>query len=58
VGYYALGAGGIGRYVLAMSGLGRYLFTLKRQDREAVELFYRRLPRLRQAIDHVNRDAA
>ncbi len=52
VGYITLGAGGIGRYVMAMSGLGRYLFTLKRQDREAVELFCRWLPRLRQAIDH------
>jgi hypothetical protein len=46
-GYITLGAGGIGRYVLAMSGLGRYLFTQNRQDREAVELFCRWLPRLR-----------
>jgi hypothetical protein len=49
-GYIALGAGGIGRYVLAIGGLGRYLFTLNRRDPEAVELFCRWLPRLREYV--------
>ncbi len=49
-GYIALGAGGIGRYVLAFGGQGRYLFTQDRRDREAVELFCRWLPRLREYV--------
>ncbi len=47
VGFVTMGVGGIGRYVLAFGGLGRFLFTQHRQDREAVELFCRWLPRLR-----------
>ena len=50
VGLITLGAGGIGRYVPAYAGLGRYLFTLNRRDREAVELFRRWLPWLRQYV--------
>lgn len=50
VGYIAIGGGGYGKYVLASDGKGRYVFDRKRQDSEAVELFCRWFPRLRQAF--------
>lgn len=50
LGVYAIGGGAAGRYVLAGNGAGTYVFSLKRQDREAVEFWARLLPRLRDAV--------
>jgi hypothetical protein len=50
IGYIAIGGGAAGKYVLAERGKGRYVFDPKRQDPEAVELFCRWFPRLRQAF--------
>lgn len=50
VGWIAMGGGGFGRYVLGGQGAGKHVFTLKRQDRVAVEFFTRYLPRFREAI--------
>ncbi|MBN1490892.1 MAG: hypothetical protein JXA69_13320 [Phycisphaerae bacterium] len=50
IGYVAIGGGALGRYVLAGSGRGRAVFSFRRQDREAVELFTRYLPRFRDAM--------
>jgi hypothetical protein len=50
VGYLAIGGGACGVYVLAGDGAGRYVLSRRRQDKEAVELFCRYLPRLRDAF--------
>lgn len=50
IGLIAIGGGGAGRYVLAGNGAGTFVFSLKRQDRQAVEFFTRYLPRFRTAI--------
>jgi len=50
VGLIAMGGGAFGRYVLAGNGAGRFVFSLKRQDRPAVEFFTRYLPRFKNAI--------
>ena len=50
VGHVAIGGGGFGRYVLAGDGKGRYVLDRRRQDPEAVALFCRWMPRLRQAF--------
>ncbi|MCZ6683833.1 MAG: hypothetical protein O7B26_11695 [Planctomycetota bacterium] len=49
-GLIAMGGGGFGRYVLAGNGAGTFVFSLKRQDRAAIEFFTRYLPRFRHAI--------
>lgn len=49
-GLIAMGGGGCGRYVLAGNGAGTFVFSLKRQDRAAIEFFTRYLPRFRNAI--------
>ncbi|HUG92911.1 MAG TPA: hypothetical protein VML55_18865 [Planctomycetaceae bacterium] len=49
-GYIAIGGGAFGRYVLAGDGKGRYVFDRRRQDAEAVELFCRWMPKLREAF--------
>ncbi|MFQ5429515.1 MAG: hypothetical protein ACE5E1_04315 [Phycisphaerae bacterium] len=49
-GVFAIGGGACGRYVLGGSGAGKYVFTMKRQDREAVEFWVRYLPRFRAAV--------
>ncbi len=49
-GLIAMGGGGFGRYVLAGNGAGTFVFSLKRQDRAAIEFFTRFLPRFRNAI--------
>jgi hypothetical protein len=49
-GYIAIGGGAYGKYVLAGDGRGKYVFDRRRQDEEAVRLFCRVLPRLRQAF--------
>lgn len=50
IGYIAIGGGAYGKYALAGDGKGRYVFDRKRQDAEAVELFCRWFPKLRQAF--------
>ncbi|MHC1767512.1 MAG: hypothetical protein AB9869_25080 [Verrucomicrobiia bacterium] len=47
LGYVAIGGGAVGVYVLAGDGAGRYVLSRSRQDREAIDLFCRYLPRLR-----------
>lgn len=50
LGYVAIGGGAVGVYVLAGDGAGRYVLSRSRQDREAIDLFCRYLPRLRAAF--------
>lgn len=50
LGYVAIGGGAVGVYVLAGDGAGRYVLSRNRQDREAIGLFCRYLPRLRAAF--------
>lgn len=54
LGYIAIGGGAFGKYVLAGDGRGRYVFDRRRQDEEAVRLFIRFFPRLRQAFTDVS----
>jgi hypothetical protein len=49
-GYVAIGGGACGVYVLAGDGKGRYVLSRKRQDKAAVDLFCRYLPRLKDAL--------
>jgi hypothetical protein len=51
MGYVAIGGGAGGVYVLAGEGKGRYVLSRSRQDKEAVELFCRYLPRLRESVE-------
>lgn len=50
LGYYTAGGGGFGYYVLGGSGTGKHVFSMRRQDRVAVEFWTRLLPRLKASI--------
>lgn len=49
-GYIAIGGVALGRYALGQSAYGKAVFSARRQDPEAVRLFSRWLPRLKQAV--------
>jgi hypothetical protein len=50
VGIVAVGGGALGYYALGQRGYGKYVLGLNRQDEQAIELFCRYFPRLRDAV--------
>lgn len=58
VGYIAMGGGAAGQYALGRTAYGRYALGLNRQDPEAITLFTRWFPKLRDALPDPDTPAA